>query len=112
MTNKKLTDRERNAIDECVQMMHLPRIVTAMQALDWRWFFGKDAEGHDIERVPTEEELESELRRLCAEAIAAKTGISTGGFSAYYNDGKTLSVDFCLEYWETEVKALGVEVAG
>ena len=68
----------------------------AMIALEWNWYLGVWGEG-----IPSVGTLKEEARRLLSDAWTKKNIISSGGFSAEYDDGD-LVLRFILEEWFSE----------
>lgn len=68
----------------------------AMIALEWNWYLGMGGEG-----IPSVGALKKAARELLSEAWTKRSIISSGGFSAEYDDGN-LVLSFTLEEWFSE----------
>lgn len=82
-------------IGDILKNFDFERVHKAMIALEWDWYL---VGGFGIPSVGT---LKEEARRLLSEAWMKKNIISSGGFSAEYDDGD-LVLRFILEEWFSE----------
>jgi hypothetical protein len=71
------------------------RVHKAMIATNWVWSFGKDNYG-----IPDVNTIKKHAYTYLKEAFEKQSQVSTGGFTAKYEDGN-LSLAFTLEEWES-----------
>ena len=83
-------------IGDILNNFDFERVHKAMIALEWNWYLGIGDEG-----IPSVGALQKAARKLLSEAWTKKTTISSGGFSAVYDDGD-LILRFILEEWFSE----------
>lgn len=83
-------------ISDILDNFDFERVHKAMIALEWNWYLGMGGEG-----IPSVGALQKAARELLSEAWMKKTTISSGGFSAEYDDGD-LVLRFILEEWFSE----------
>lgn len=69
------------------------RVYKTMKALDWDWCIDKK---NNLYGIPTIKTLQNSAKRLLKDAWDEKKGISSGGFTATYEDGD-LALDFTVE---------------
>lgn len=81
-------------IEQIMENFDFEKVHKVMVALEWEWHFG-----HGCSGIPSVHTLKEEASRLLSDAWMIKTTVSTGGFSAVYNDG-CLSLSFIVEEWE------------
>ena len=73
------------------------KVHTAMRSIDWQWQHGADGF-----KVPSTQRLFEVARRILTSVEDGETAcISTGGFTAYIEDG-ILGLEFVLEVCNTE----------
>ena len=73
-------------IDDIQETFDFTKIHKCMIATDWNWYFGKDKFGFDIMGVPSLETIKNEAYRLLKEAYDSECQISSGGFTAFWED--------------------------
>lgn len=73
----KTKQNQQKIIEEIIDCTDFEKIHKAMKALDWIW---ATTEG----RVPTEEELKEQARKLLKETFERKCDVATGGFWTKY----------------------------
>lgn len=83
-------------ISKILDNFDFERVHKAMIALEWNWCLGMWGDG-----IPSVGALQKTARELLSEAWTKKTTISSGGFSAVYDDGD-LVLRFILEEWFSE----------
>ena len=83
----------KEKIEQIMENFDFEKVHRVMVALEWEWCFGLDGR-----RIPSVCTLKKEASRLLSGAWMTKTTVSTGGFSAEYNDGY-LSLSFIVEEW-------------
>lgn len=69
-----------------------------MTALNWCWYFGKDAFGQDNYGVPKLETIKNHAYARLKEAYETGNQSSTGGFTAGWEGGEMFLV-FTVEEW-------------
>lgn len=82
-------------ISEILDNFDFEMVHKAMIALEWNWYMGGGL------GIPSVNTLKQEAGRLLSDVLAKKTTISSGGFSAGYDDGG-LVLRFILEEWFSE----------
>ena len=83
-------------ISEILDNFDFEMVHKAMIALEWNWYMGIMGEG-----IPSVGALKKTAGELLSDAWMKKTTISSGGFSAGYDDGD-LVLRFILEEWFSE----------
>lgn len=83
-------------ISDILNNFDFERVHKAMIALEWNWYLGMGGEG-----IPSVGALKKAARELLSDAWTKKNIISSGGFSAVYDDGD-LVLRFILEEWFSE----------
>ena len=78
-------------ISKILDNFDFERVHKAMIALEWNWYLGMCGEG-----IPSVGALQKTARELLSKAWMKKATISSGGFSAVYDDGD-LILRFILE---------------
>ena len=89
---------KKKAIKKILQDFNFERVHTAMEALNWYWFWTN-------KKVPSIDQLKESAERLLTNIAYAKDYkcIAAGGFEASYVDG-VLDLRFILTQWDEEVK--------
>lgn len=77
------------------------RIHTVMVALNWCWFFGKDEFSKDNMGIPNVTTIKNYAYRLLKTAYEEECQISSGGFTAGWDDG-SLYLEFTVEEWTVD----------
>ncbi len=75
-------------IKEINETFDFVKVHKCMIATNWNWYFGKDENGFDKMGIPSLETLKNEVYRLLKEAYDSECQISTGGFTAFWEDSK------------------------
>lgn len=87
----------KEKIEQIMENFDFEKVHKVMVALEWEWYLGTWG-GFGIPSVGA---IQKAARRLLSEAWTNKTTVSTGGFSAEYDDGD-LIFRFILEEWFSE----------
>lgn len=80
-------------IEQIMENFDFEKVHKVMVALEWEWHFGRGASG-----IPSVYTLKEEASRLLSDAWMTKTTVSTGGFSAVYDDCY-ITLSFIVEEW-------------
>ena len=115
--NEVKKDPLEKMIDEIMDEFNFARVLTTMEALDWKWATAKGGYG-----IADMDELRATAERLLRDAADARLGryrgehwempiiCGTGGFEAkawcdeYVNKITGLELAFIVSHWDTEIE--------
>ena len=87
-------------IEKIMREFDFALIHKVMVITDWEWAFG------DTDRIPTEEEIRANAKRILDAVVSSGRGLSTGGFEAGIdkdeNGNPYLYLTFTLESQNSE----------
>lgn len=82
--------------EEIHENFDFKKVYDVMKAIDWHWYFGKDKYDKDLMGIPSIDTIKNTAYDLLKQSYDEEKQISTGGFSAWWDNGE-LGLSFTLE---------------
>ena len=85
-----------NKIFDILENFDFDKVEDVMKYLGWKWYTTVNSDS----KVPSKDELRDKAKELLTIAVKEHATVSSGGFSAEYNEDDELSLQFVLtEYF-------------